>query len=623
MMIPFSPQGKARSRPRAPKPFPKEVASPSLPPDQARFRSLCDQLVSEYEVLWRTNVVLREELLRKEVSNSGTKSEFAWPASPASDSGTKSEFAWPASPEGGWPARPEAEWPAPPPSHAHSEEGLAEDHSQKDCLPGMLAPDSELADLRLGEPSEPTTELPSDICSENGRVESKPRLSRSNTLGKVRFTYKSRLTKNVPMDFTASHGSSPSNISRFRRNKAGSTSTDLANSDLSFSEAGRGVNIRSSMKRCMRKVWKFVEHPEGGFAKKMFHHFYNMLIVCSVFSPIIASTDISEVLRFALSTLDSVFTIIFTMELVIKLVCCPDKCLFLLSMYTFLDFLVVLAGWIKYAFSGDKNMILELIATQVPILRLLKITRHSAGWRLLGLAMRKCVEPLMVPLFLMLLMVVFSGSLLFWIDKHFAPGRAVVDDWSGQGQCFEDLFSPAFRSIPHAMWFVLVTLTTVGYGDVYPHSDLGKLLASLQIVAGIGYMAMPLSIIGNNFSQVWEDRHGLLMRDKIWQQIWNRTQFKGAASLLEIKAVFDSFDPDGSGDITFDEFEPLIEFLQLDFSNKDTLILFKAIDIDCSGEINFAEFADFLIPDGDLESHNGHSRILPCVESLRRCMRRG
>ena len=63
-----------------------------------------------------------------------------------------------------------------------------------------------------------------------------------------------------------------------------------------------------------------------------------------------------------------------------------------------------------------------------------------------------------------------------------------------------------FDNIFKAAWFVIVTLSTVGYGDLYPVSPVGKFLTVPIIVAGLLFMAMPISIVGNNFTVIWEER---------------------------------------------------------------------------------------------------------------------
>lgn len=334
----------------------------------------------------------------------------------------------------------------------------------------------------------------------------------------------------------------------------------------------------------MHAVFYFLEQPDGGLANRIFGAFYSLLIVVSVCGPIAATTDLSADTKAKVELLDTLFTVLFSIELAIKVACCPRRCHYLTSVYTMIDCLTVCAGYVPIIWAHSKSMWVALIATQVPILRLMKIARHSTGWRLLLHSMEQCLEPLLVPLYLMLLMVVFSGSLHFWIDGHFACGTGE----DGSLETCEAGTTPAFGSIPEAMWFDLVTMTTVGYGDIVPHTNFGKVLAALQIVAGICYMAMPLSIIGNIFSQVWSDRYRLQLHDKLKES---------GATHMYLQEVFESLDDDKSGEVSFDEFVPFIHKLNLGLSDRTIRDVFNEIDVDKSRSINFDEFADYVMLD--------------------------
>lgn len=331
-------------------------------------------------------------------------------------------------------------------------------------------------------------------------------------------------------------------------------------------------------------LWHFLERPDGGLANQCFNSVVNMLIVLSVLSPILSSTNISDNTQSALNILDTCFTSCFTFEVFIKLVVCPRKCVFLKSLYTFIDLLVIIAGWISFGFRDSDDMFVELIGTMGPILRLLKISRHSAGWRLLVLSIKNCLAALLVPLYLMLLMVVFSGSLHFWIDRHFACVDSV--------EC-SAADGPAFESIPHSMWFVIVTIATVGYGDVVPHSTLGKALASLQMVIGICYMAMPLAVIGNSFTAVWQDRHRILMRDKLMASCMGDLD----EVLEQIQDIFNAYDRNGSQSVELEEFQLFIKSLQLGLSKRAIRDIFEAVDVDASKQVSVTEFIDYIFPE--------------------------
>eukprot|EP00658_Telonema_sp_P-2_P062922 TRINITY_DN51591_c0_g1_i2.p1 TRINITY_DN51591_c0_g1~~TRINITY_DN51591_c0_g1_i2.p1 ORF type:complete len:320 (-),score=75.68 TRINITY_DN51591_c0_g1_i2:196-1155(-) len=131
--------------------------------------------------------------------------------------------------------------------------------------------------------------------------------------------------------------------------------------------------------------------------------------------------------------------------------------------------------------------------------RLVKMGRYSQGIRLVTNSMAKSMDALQLFCFILILvLVVFSaGEYYFergtWVE---AKGKYYRDNPITGEQ--EDTPSP-FQSIPQSMWWCIVTLTTVGYGDMYPYSDLGKIFAAVTMLVGLVMLALPLSIIGTNF----------------------------------------------------------------------------------------------------------------------------
>lgn len=189
----------------------------------------------------------------------------------------------------------------------------------------------------------------------------------------------------------------------------------------------------------------------------------------------------------------------------------------------------------------------------------------------------------MVPAFLLLLMVVFCSCLIFWADKHFAP--------EGDG--------PAFISIPHTMWFTIVTVSTVGYGDVSPHSDLGMAASSGLILLGVCYMAMPLAIVGGTFGMVWQERDRILISEK------SKAKFSAEGlNKDQLGELFEAIDQDGSGCLSRKEFVQLIQTFNLGFTTAQIKKLYRAIDEDGTGSVDFKEFCDFLFPEIEIDEED-------------------
>ncbi|MEQ1952822.1 potassium channel family protein [Mesorhizobium sp. CN2-181] len=130
-------------------------------------------------------------------------------------------------------------------------------------------------------------------------------------------------------------------------------------------------------------------------------------------------------------------------------------------------------------FYGNETSILRLFRL-LRILSLAKLGRYSRAFNAIGHAVYSRRYELLMSLMIATVLLLVSSTLLYIIE--------------GEGQ------PAAFGSIPRAMWWSIATLTTVGYGDVVPQTPLGKMLAGLTAITGIGLIAMPTGILAAAFS---------------------------------------------------------------------------------------------------------------------------
>ncbi len=111
--------------------------------------------------------------------------------------------------------------------------------------------------------------------------------------------------------------------------------------------------------------------------------------------------------------------------------------------------------------------------------RVVKLARYSSSLRNLGKVVKDKKEELLVSFSFAMTLLILASSLMYYVENPAQPG--------------------AFSSIPAAMWWAVTTLTTVGYGDAYPVTSLGKLLGGVVAVLGIGMFALPTAILGGGF----------------------------------------------------------------------------------------------------------------------------
>ncbi|MBV9929758.1 MAG: ion transporter [Alphaproteobacteria bacterium] len=134
-----------------------------------------------------------------------------------------------------------------------------------------------------------------------------------------------------------------------------------------------------------------------------------------------------------------------------------------------------------FAVAGGSTLVLRLVRV-VRIFRLAKLGRVSRAWRGLAQAVVERRSELMIAVGLALVAIVFGATLLYWAEGDVQPDK--------------------FGSIPRALWWSVVTVTTVGYGDATPVTPLGKLFSALISITGIMLIALPTGILAAAFSDV-------------------------------------------------------------------------------------------------------------------------
>ncbi|MBT3629083.1 MAG: ion transporter, partial [Rhodospirillaceae bacterium] len=149
---------------------------------------------------------------------------------------------------------------------------------------------------------------------------------------------------------------------------------------------------------------------------------------------------------------------------------------YMASPLALIDLIVILPFYLSFIVGIDLRVLRIL-----RLLRILKLTRYSGAWATFAAVLYGQRRILYMSGFLMFIMLVLSASLMYLIEHDAQP--------------------KAFADIPSAMWWSLVTLTTVGYGDVTPVTVLGKILGGFVTILGLGMYALPAAILASGFMQ--------------------------------------------------------------------------------------------------------------------------
>ena len=178
---------------------------------------------------------------------------------------------------------------------------------------------------------------------------------------------------------------------------------------------------------------------------------------------------------------------VFTLEYVLRVWSCTSnpsfaapltgRLRFVLTIFPMIDLLAIAPFYFSAFVALDLRMLRAV--RLIRLARIFKIARYSDSLQLLGRVIVAKRSELLITLTAAAVLLVIASSLMYYAERDVQPD--------------------AFSSIPAAMWWGVTTLTTVGYGDVYPITTLGRFIAALDALLGIGLFALPAGILGSGF----------------------------------------------------------------------------------------------------------------------------
>ncbi len=166
-------------------------------------------------------------------------------------------------------------------------------------------------------------------------------------------------------------------------------------------------------------------------------------------------------------------TIIFTVEYILRVLIVKKPFRYIFSFYGIIDFLAVVPTYLGLFIVGSHSLIVIRVLRLLRIFRILKLTRYTQAGRNLARAMWASREKISVFIFFVITLVIIIGTVMYLVEGE----------------------ENGFISIPRSIYWAVVTLTTVGYGDISPQTSLGQFLASVVMILGYAIIAVPTGIV--------------------------------------------------------------------------------------------------------------------------------
>ena len=202
-----------------------------------------------------------------------------------------------------------------------------------------------------------------------------------------------------------------------------------------------------------------------------------ILIVLSVITVMLESSDDwSEAYGDLFFWVEWVFTIVFTIEYVMRLWVTIRPWKYALSFYGIIDLLAILPSYLSFFLAGTQYFVIIRIIRLLRVFRIFKLGQFLGEGDQLRRALIASRNKITVFLFAVTLLVIIIGSIMYLIEG----GR-----------------NEGFSSIPRAVYWAIVTLTTVGYGDITPQTNIGQFLSAIVMITGYAIIAVPTGIVTN------------------------------------------------------------------------------------------------------------------------------
>ncbi len=208
--------------------------------------------------------------------------------------------------------------------------------------------------------------------------------------------------------------------------------------------------------------------------------FIYTLIIVNVIVIILASYEyLQSRFEHFFKLFELISVVIFTLEYIVRLWSSRNRLKFFLSIFGLIDLIAILPFYLPFLFTLDLRIL--RILRLFRMLRVLKLGRYSKSLKLIGQVLKDTRAELSITVFVAFILLVFSSTLMYFVENDAQPDK--------------------FASIGHSFWWAIATLTTVGYGDVYPVTGLGKILSAIIALIGIGFIALPTGIISTAFAE--------------------------------------------------------------------------------------------------------------------------
>ena len=237
------------------------------------------------------------------------------------------------------------------------------------------------------------------------------------------------------------------------------------------------INKQNNWKEKLHEIIYEADTPAG----KLFDIILLLLIITSIILVMLESvTSFADQHLEFLDIAEWIITILFTIEYIARVIVVNQPKKYIFSFYGIVDFLSTIPKYLSFFILGSHSLIALRALRLMRVFRILKLARFVGESNNLMKALRASRAKIAVFVFFVLIICIILGAIMYIVE-------------SGQDS--------GFTSIPRSVYWAIVTLTTVGYGDIAPATALGQLISSIIMIIGYGVIAIPTGIVSVEYAK--------------------------------------------------------------------------------------------------------------------------
>lgn len=276
---------------------------------------------------------------------------------------------------------------------------------------------------------------------------------------------------------------------------------------------GQKPSVKSVVNHYRMGLWRFAAESESSKWARAWSYFMIFTILLSTVGFVLESVPAFSKRRDpdadrTFTWIEGVTVQIFLVDYILRIVSCPNLYKFVFQPLNIIDLVSIVPWYVELALadSGAQGTAVFRVLRLLRVFRILKLGSRYKKLLIVTSALAKSLDMLCLVAFLVSMVVLISSTLMYFAER--GDYNEDCDCYVRKNEVYSNLdgtkISP-FESIPATFWWSIVTIMTVGYGDHFPITVGGRIIAGVTMIFGILALALPIAVIGTNFTNEWDE----------------------------------------------------------------------------------------------------------------------